>query len=281
MQVDLYEPSLRNESNRQSKQISTRKYTIKKNCEDLAGLDYYFDDEVALKRYKEHLLDLLRSGRKYSRIGKAGCDSLFELETLGVAEYGKPYVMIADFSDCLDYVLHRAYGCKIDDVRKIENYSAISRALLNFDFAGLDHQTTFECLMSASNELNGALAKISEEAENQDLLASDKVTWVIYNFYSNVLSTLADIKYYTTMCICRNQREMEGDKGVIRSISYSSVLATVPIKYDKVITLHQLEEGGVATPGHKIDDYNVTFRSYKPYEYVGEVIRQNEFNWRF
>ena len=66
---------------------------------------------------------------------------------------------------------------------------------------------------------------------------------------------------------------------MIRSMSYSSVLATVPVQYDKIITLHQLDTG-IDSGKPKIEDYQVQARSYKPYEYMGEVIRQNEFSWK-
>lgn len=279
MQVDLFKQDLRNEANRQVRQVTTRGYKLDRQFKGFDGLQYYFSNQDSLNDYRAHLNVLLEQQRKYSYIGSAGCDNLYELETLGIASNSRGYVMILDFSDCLDYVLHRLYGCKIDDIRKIKDYSRVSRALLNFNFASLDHQATFDDLMSVSNELRGALAHLADEAEHKDLASNDKAIWVIYRFYSEVLSHLSDVKYYVTMCICRNYLEMEGDKGVIRSMSYSSVLATVPVQYDKIITLHQLDTG-IDSGKPKIEDYQVQARSYKPYEYMGEVIRQNEFSWK-
>lgn len=280
MQVDLYKASLRGEANRQMEQVRTRKCSISKPERVLSKLDYYFDDETTLRNYKRHIMNLIDTRRKYHSIGGAWCDNLYELETLNIADYCRPYVMIADFSDCLDYVLHRRYGCKISDIRGIDNYSAISRALLNFDFASLDHKATFDALLSASPELRAALMRIAEEADEQDVGAADKAIWVIYRLYCQILSELATVKFYTMMCVCRDKGEMDGDKGVIRSMNYSSVLATVPVKYDKVVTLHHLPDGA-CVPTHKVEDYQVPFRSYKPFEYVGEVIRRNEFSWKF
>lgn len=213
----------------------------------------------------------MKEGRKYETIGTASSDSLFEVEALGIPEYGYGFTLIVDFSDCLDYVLHRTFGCKIEDIRGIDRYEDISWAILNNDFSRLDTDVTFDRLLSSSKELSSAFAKLSKAAKsNNEISVNDQASWVAYQFYVTVLLTLCPLKFYTAMEVCNNLSIVGGQKGTVRSQNFSSVIATVHAKFSEPVVLHQIDG--------TFDDYSLIVRSYAPYEYLGEVIRKNELS---
>lgn len=267
MQVDLFDDTLLARAKRQKEQIASRGYDLMGIHRHLDGLEPYFKNKAELEEYRNHIFDLIKAGRYYEKIASASCDSLFEVEALGVAKSAQAFVMICDFSECLDYVLHRAYHCKIDDIRKIEGYDEISRSILNNDFS-LSGDVKFDRLLNASQELRNAFAELSKESE---VITSceERLSWVIFQFYKTVLSTLSDIKYYVALDVCQQISKLCGQKGIIRSVNYSSVLATVSTRFDEVVNIHQLSGS--------FDDYQIVFRTYRPYEYVGEVLRRNDF----
>ncbi len=179
--------------------------------------------------------------------------------------------LIADFSDCLDLVMHRTYGCRIKDIRKIDNYSVVSWSMLNKDFTHIGTEVTFESLLSASNEfyqhMSGLSAKVKESPE---IPAEEQVGYMVYLFYKELLAVLHRLKFYAMADVCRQLSGM-GNKTVIRSMSYSSVLACTSEEFNDAVILHQLDG--------TYEDYSVPFRTYKPYEYAGEVLRKDELAW--
>ena len=275
MQTGLFDPDLNTKINRTMAQIQKRGFELKECYKDLAGLGSYFSDNKALVRYKDKLYRLLGEGRHYEQIGEAACDNLYDLEALAVAAYGPRFTrnlaLIADFSDCLDLVMHRTYGCRIKDIRKIDNYSVVSWSMLNKDFTHIGTEVTFESLLSASNEfyqhMSGLSAKVKESPE---IPAEEQVGYMVYLFYKELLAVLHRLKFYAMADVCRQLSGM-GNKTVIRSMSYSSVLACTSEEFNDAVILHQLDG--------TYEDYSVPFRTYKPYEYAGEVLRKDELAW--
>lgn len=275
MQVDLFEPSQVTKMNQKQATVRARKYGIKKIYSDLNGLEPYFQGNHAeMERVRGRLLSLAREPRKYVEIGGSGRDNLYELETLGIAEFSKNYVMIMDFSLALDYVLHRLYKCKMEDIRKIEDYDLISSAILNCSFDNVDSNFTFQRLMSVSDELAMAVARLSEKAkENTSLPINKQVSWMVYQFYKDILSELNRVKFYAMMMVCSKIQRIAEHKGVIRSESFSTILATTDVRINEMVELVQSNRKEVLP-------YGVSVRSYAPFEYMGEVVRKNEFAWR-
>lgn len=272
MQVGLFDPDLNTKINRTMAQIQKRGFVLKDCYKDLAGLEPYFSDRKSFLSYREKLYKLLEAGRHYTQVGDAACDNLYELEALAIAAYGNRFsrnlALIADFSDCLDFVMHRAYGCRIGDIRRIDNYSIVSRSLLERDFSCIGSEVTFERLLGASNEFYQKMSDISAKVkENPGIPADEQVFYMVYLFYRELLSILHRLKFYAVADVCR-QLSVQGNKAVIRSMNYSSVLACVSEEFNDVVLLHQIDG--------TFDDYEVPFRTYKPYEYLGEVLRRDE-----
>ncbi len=277
MQVDLFESAHAQAMYRQRGKMYQRGFKLNPQFGKLNGMREYFNDASEFEYYRSNLfkqLDRFKPGKRYEFIGSAAMDTLYELETLGVGEYVHGYIMIADFSRSLDYVLHRQYGCKMQDIRGIEDYDLISSSILNCNFDKVDSQITFDRLLKASPELCNGISQLSEVAsKNEELSVDNQVSWMIYTFYQEILSMLSNVKYYTMMMLCTNSEVYRHNKGAIRSSSYSSIIATIDCRFDDEVTLHQNND--------KIDDYKIIVRSYAPYEYLGEVLRNNEFTWRF
>ena len=63
------------------------------------------------------------------------------------------------------------------------------------------------------------------------------------------------LKFYAMADVCRQLSGM-GNKTVIRSMSYSSVLACTSEEFNDAVILHQLDG--------TYEDYSVPFRTYKP-----------------
>lgn len=273
LQVNIFDREKLRTVNRLMNQVYTRKCRISDYYRDLKGLGKYFDDPAELKNYKNKLYNLERSGRKYTCVGTAGSDNMFELESLGIVEYGHGFTLIIDFSLCLDYVLHRAYGCSINSIRSIDGYDEISNAILNKNFSNLDIKITFSLLYNSSKEIRtevSLLRRMVEETKEIGTSIDSQVSWIMYQFYSRILSVLSSVKFYTAVEIASDTFLNGGRKGIIRSQNFSSVIVTVGRRYAEPVTLHSLEGG--------FDDYSLVVRSYAPYEYLGEVLRRSEFN---
>lgn len=270
MQVDLFDRTLLGRTKRQMEQITIRKYAIDKKHADLSGMRPYFRNEEQYVLYKNKILSDISRGRRYEHIGKAARDSLFDVESLGISANGQDFVMIADYSLCLDYVLHRLCGCQMDEIRRIDDYAKISRAILTYDFLEVS-EIPFSRLALASDKVGSYLASLAYDCQDQILDVSDRTSWVIYKFYMDIFDILSIIKFYTTVVICNSFLSKFGRKGIIRSTTYSKVLATVSGKFDEVVTIHD-------TANSDIQDYKIVYRTYSPFEYLGEVITKNEFS---
>lgn len=267
MQVDLFKnQELYARACRQSQQIATRQFKIASEFSDFNELNAYYVDPKELERQKVKLNELVEQGRQYSYIGSAGCDNMFPLEAMNLAHNSKSYASILDFSNCLDFALMYSYGCKLEDIRKIDDYEKISKAILNYDFEQVGN-VCFSSLIEASDELQKAFVELSNRAKAQDMYYNDRLPWMIYRFYDKILSDLSLVKFYVMVVICNHLEKTVGRKGVIRSMNFSSVMATTDDLVNEKIFISYEKLG--------IKDYPVPIRTYRPFEYVGEVLRQD------
>lgn len=178
--------------------------------------------------------------------------------------------MIADYGNCLDYVLHRLYACKMSDIRAIDDYDEISKSILGYDFRDtLD--IPLSRLILASDELSTYFAALAFESRETIPECNDRISWMIYQFYKDVLSTFGFIKFYTTVVVCNSFMRSAGRKGIIRSTSYSKIAAASSEMFNDVVRIYDASDG-------KIEDYDVVYRTYCPYECFGEVITKDEFS---
>ena len=143
--------------------------------------------------------------------------------------------------------------------------------MLNRDFTHIGTEVTFESLLSASNEFYQYISGLSTKVkESPEIPAEEQVGYMVYLFYKELLAVLHRLKFYAMADVCRQLSDM-GNKTVIRSMSYSSVLACTSEEFNDAVILHQLDG--------TYKDYSVPFRTYKPYEYAGEVLRKGELAW--
>lgn len=277
LQVNLFDMKYINAMPQVFGKARARKFSIQSRYADLEGMRRYFNSASEFNSYKKKLLGTLQDfdfRQRYDYVGSASMDKLYELETLCIGSYAKNYVLIVDFSQSLDYFLHRIYKCNMKDIRKIQDYDLISSTILNCRFDKVNQQMTFGRLMEASPEfLNGVLQLSATARKDYQLGSNTQVHKMAYDFYRKILEVVDSIKSYVSMVLCSSPEICKGgDKGVIRSLSYSSVVLTVDNRYDGEVLLHQLSG--------EFEDYKIIVRSYAPYEYLGEVLR-NESTWRF
>lgn len=264
MQVDLYDIDLKADVNRRRKQIVTRKFCLNPNYADLTGIDSYFSNALELKRFKAFLKNLIDNGRTYEHIGDADCDNMFLLEAMNLGDSAKSFSIIVDFSNCLDLVLAEAFGCRLEDIRKIDNYDEVSRSILNYDFENIP-DVTFASLIEASEQIEKVFTTLSRKCQEQNMLYSDRLYWVVFNFYQKILETVGKLKSYVMVKVSKDLSVMSGSKVVYRSMNYSTAVATGDVLFNEMVTLHYKDKD--------IPDYDIAFRSYKTFEYLGEEIR--------
>ena len=68
-------------------------------------------------------------------------DNHFSLELLGLEKNSKKYMVLVDFSESLDYILHLLSHCDMENIRAIPNYTEVSKAFLNGDMDALAKET--------------------------------------------------------------------------------------------------------------------------------------------
>lgn len=253
---------------RQRKQIATRQFKLLPQFEDFSGVDKYFSDRESSEKFKAKLKNLSEQNRHYSYIGGADCDNLFLLEALNISATSREFALVSDFSNCLDLALHSVYGCKVEDIRKCRNYSEISRAITNYDFSTLG-DSEFADLLDTSEELRKAFSELSLKSQKEDIYYHDRLKWIVFQFYKTVLCELSLIKYFAMLQVCI-QSSGSHRKGVIHSVSYSSIMAASEYSFNEIVTL-QMPSGL---------EYDVAFRTFKPFEYTGEVLRHENVGRR-
>lgn len=253
MQVDLFKNSdVLKTYLRTSKKIETRGFSIRrslKNIDDVVLCEH----PEKLDAYKRRLLALEERGREYSHVGYSGCDNLLELELLGVGAYCKKYTTVFDFSDKLDYVLHRIYGCSTEKVRGIPQYSKVSRAMLNYDFSEVE-DVGFDILFNISDKIFEDFVKISNELSDCTS-AEEQLSLTVFQFYAKLLQVLSNVKDYAVSSITLSQPDKSF---VYRSKSFSSSIASSDFPLNEDLVLRQ--EG--------FENCVVAVKSYEPFEWL-------------
>lgn len=254
MLIDLFRNNeIDKKSNRTGNQIESRKFQLERS---LAPLDEIESDLPEFKKYKEACYGWQGGKREYGDIIGNFYDPWYDLELLGVARYAKSYTVVVDFSECLDIILSVISGCDPQSIRKLKNYSQISKELLNFeltdstqipitDLIDLDKELT-----RWFNELIYAKRSYLCSADLQDAAYS-----VLFSFYSEILGTLEHMKDYVGTYL--------GDLGlpntVYRSKSKSSILVSTDTRLE--------QESEIVL---RYGEYTSTAKCYcfKPFEYA-------------
>lgn len=260
MQVDLFKKSaIYNEAMRLGSQVETRKFRL---GSPLSGVTQYLEEypHKIVEQYLSHLQDIAHCNREYYRIGSSAKDNLWELECLGIGEYSRPYTIVIDLSDALDFVMHCEFGCPIEDIRAIHNYHEISSAMLNFEFDGID--SNFSTVINASALVEESFGRMMQEfynsPESLDTTAEERVSRIVYKFYTKILSSASNIRNYVVSAL---QDEYRG-KIIYRSKTFSKAILSSDIKLDTAILLRDVRGC----------EYNLNISSYNKYEWAKEGI---------
>ena len=259
MQVDLFsDAALISESQRLGSQVESRKFTVVKNKLSKLPTEVEGFPQSAVEQYNAYINELVGKPRAYLHVGSVGCDNLWELEMLGLGEFSKKYTVCIDFSQALDYAMEIAFNCAREECRKIQNYTSVSRMMMNFDFTGASEK--FGVLFDGSEELSRIYVKILAEINNDVTYANstqdEKMSYIVFRFYSSILQTISNIKNYVATAL---QAENRG-KIVYRSKTFSTVIMTSDFPIDEKLIL--------SCNGRK--DYEVYIRSYTDFAWAKE-----------
>ena len=251
MQIDLYRNlEIRNDCEKNTKQIETRAFKAEKSIKLLDNLS---DGSSEFNQLREKVACLYDQKREYSYVDCGACDNLFLLEALGVGRYCKRYTVLIDFSERLDYVLHRLSGCATASVRKIVGYTALSRAIMNLDF-DVVRDTNFGVFLGLDDKLDHYLKVLLVQSEDKCTKEADIKDDFAWRFFSSIVNEISYVKDYCILAI----RSKQPDKSFIyRSKSYSSVIASsdFPVNDELVLVEAEFEDCRVAACSYEIFQY--------------------------
>lgn len=253
MQVNLYsDAAVLNSMDQLSKQIETRRFRVAKDLKPLIEIN---------KELYEKCLRLGNTNREYTfQVGGAK-DSLFVLELLGVGEYCRPYTVVIDFSYALDYILHRLSGCKVENIRKMNNYNEVSFNIMNLNFTKL-HNINFSDLFrlddNLANYLNSLLHKVSAEYASHNKIVNE----FCLAFYKEIITEVTKLKDYCTIYL----KNAHKDQLVYRSKSYATSILTSNIKIE--------DEFEIISGTNEI--YKIPIKSFSCLEYA---LQEGELLW--
>lgn len=117
-------------SNQLGHQIMTRGFQLDKQ---LTYLNEIKSDSDNFLKYREECFKTAETTRNYSNIISNNYDSHFNLELLGIAKYTRQYTVVVDLSESLDLILSILSNCELEAIRKLNNYTKVSKDILNFE----------------------------------------------------------------------------------------------------------------------------------------------------
>lgn len=255
---------------RLNSQVESRKFNVladrlNRIPETLDGLP-----DTKVKAYKDKIVALSKTPRRYQKVGNASCDNLWELELLGLGMYTKEYVAVIDFSQALDFILEVTFGCNRQRVREIQNYEEISYRLMNYDVDGAAN--TFNEIFNeddiAVHVYATVMKKVYEKSGGAELSMDERLSCFVYNFYTEILESVGAIKNYIGVYLqMRNTGNI-----AYRSKTFSSVILTANEPIEDIVV--HMKDG---------IEYEVPVKNYKPLEYLLEAVTNEigrEFNNR-
>lgn len=251
---------MRTQSNRINKQIESRKFALQYPIEEIKNHLPIIDNEVS-SSIIERLTNLSNSGRLYTSVGEASCDSHWELEILGLGEYTKEWIHVIDLSECLDLLFYILFDVDCEICRSDENYLDLSKSLLNFEFESLD--CTFSSLLFGSDTLTencmSLYAELEDSADFYSLTVEERAARVVYAFYSKILSCASDVKSY----IMAKLRQSYDQSMVYRSKTFSMAISTSDREFtDELFISYK-----------NLKNYKIPVSSYRRYDGSREVLR--------
>lgn len=184
-------------------------------------------------------------------------DNLFLLEALGIGNGCKQYTTILDFSQSLDYALHRLTGCALQDVRKLNGYDEISDGLLNLTLTqgGLKLKDFYHL----SPEIAKFIEKLALDTRLNKIGDASILNSVITRrFFYAILAEIQLVRDYCTSVVRASYTKAEP---VWRSYNLSASILSTSSEISDDLIIHQ--EG--------CEDYTIPIRSYAKWKYAEEV----------
>lgn len=142
-------------------------------------------------------------------------DSHYVLEKLGLLTASRKYIIEIDISDCLDLILSILSGCKSENVRKMPNYSDVSRILLSADLDNFN--ISLGGFLGLDDNLDRYLLSISQVEESN----------YIETLLSEVYRVESDIIKYVGVYL-QSCHQM-----VFRSVNKSKILLTTNENFEQ------------------------------------------------
>lgn len=258
MVIDLFKDrKILKDFQRSDNYVSQRDFVLDEDVNKIVEhLSIDCNTEPFLK-FKQEALTALQTQHSYIKMGQSSCDSHFSLELLGVGKNCEQYLILLDFSECLDYVLHLMSKCSTESVRRIPNYAAISRALLNNDFQNVN-EVTYSVLMGIDPLLDKYLEDLYWEISDDcdDLVKTDELLLrrFLVSFYSKLLEQAQVIKAYIMVFLRQFDTTFR-----YRSKSFAASLGTSSKRYEDLNLI--LKNDGY-------EDYHIKLQVFEKYEYI-------------
>jgi hypothetical protein len=248
--INLYKDCNINSSiNRITRQIETRQFNLKSHI-DLEKANLTKDEIIPFIAYYN---EMCRQKRQYNVIAGGRCDNMFLFEACGLERGSTENTLIVDFSESLDYVLHRLSGCSVQAVRNIPDYSNISKAVMNLQFSKLQG-VTMGVFLESDTLLKEYITNLLAEASKKEDNDSEALQQMLYLFFSNVMYEVSRLKDYCMQYLIKHL----DSKVIYRSKSFAASAASCSSRINMELVLR--------SDGY--DDYVLPLHSYKTLEYL-------------
>lgn len=278
LQINLFRGEAELSYNRKAKQVEYRKFRLKESDQYINFLNDESTEDIHFKFMKQEVSRLKNHQRNYNKItSNITSDNLRLLELMGLGEYMKKYVVVIDFEDKLDYLLHRLSGCNMKSVREgIPDYLSFSRNFLQCNLNNLG-TTKVGVLYDIDPKLDSYLdmlynkVSISIRTETEESNMNYIVDSLLYELYISILNELIRVRDYTVESICvSNKYDL-----IMRSKGYSDFICTcsTPILEDLVLENRDLKSGN-----KNMQDCIIRAKNYRICEYAYKEVRDIELS---
>ena len=164
MVIDLFhDDKLNKEFSRADNYINKRSFTLNADIEELKQHLNVNCNKPEFIKFRNEVVKAACSERDCEEFVGSYSDNHFSLELLGLEKNSKKYMVLVDFSESLDYILHLLSHCDMENIRAIPNYTEVSKAFLNGDMDALAKET-YSIFIQCDPASNGILSHNAEAA---------------------------------------------------------------------------------------------------------------------
>ena len=137
----FHDDKLNKEFSRADNYINKRSFTLNADIEELKQHLNVNCNKPEFIKFRNEVVKAACSERDCEEFVGSYSDNHFSLELLGLEKNSKKYMVLVDFSESLDYILHLLSHCDMENIRAIPNYTEVSKAFLNGDMDALAKET--------------------------------------------------------------------------------------------------------------------------------------------